>query len=133
VNAPTPIWGNDPNPVKRIIGQILKYSGAVILIVAVLFTLWGLYEILARFDCHYLWFQVLMPFFGTLVLQTALLATPMRFVTYIAKNTWGHPVILTEQETAKILFKTQSPKRWNEESQRDNYLENQNFHDDFSV
>jgi hypothetical protein len=123
VSAPTPIWGTDPNSMKRIIGHLLKYSGAVVLVIAVLFTLWGLYVVLVRYDCNYLWFQVLMPFFGTLLLQTALLATPMRFITYIAKNTWGHPVILTEQETAKILFKDDKTKRWSRES---------NSNDDFS-
>jgi hypothetical protein len=110
----------------------LQYTGAIILFAAVVFTIGGLYTILVRYDCRYLWYQVLLPFFATLLLETALLATPMRFITYIAKNTWGYPVTTTyiqqpspqQQETANLLKPdTSTTKKTENTSDKDEDLE----------
>jgi hypothetical protein len=109
VAQPKPIWHDSPSQAKRVFGQIFKFTGVFVLIGVIVYTTLALYWTLQTYLCSYIWFQIIVPFLGTVIVDNVIIGTPTRYCGYVMKNTCGKRVNLDEQR--HLLPIREKPKR----------------------
>jgi len=91
LTGPEPIWNHSTSKWKRAAGQILQFSGGIILFIVCLGVALSLLALLDDYPCVDFVETVIIPFFMTVLFKSTVIGFPLRYIGYRLECTWGLP------------------------------------------
>eukprot|EP01120_Amphizonella_sp_Union-15-10_P016634 TRINITY_DN8883_c0_g1_i1.p1 TRINITY_DN8883_c0_g1~~TRINITY_DN8883_c0_g1_i1.p1 ORF type:complete len:175 (+),score=38.70 TRINITY_DN8883_c0_g1_i1:234-758(+) len=86
-----PLWQQSSSKFKRAVGQLLQFTGGIILLFVCCGVAVSMLSLLNDYTCEDFIEGVIVPFTLTVLFKSTIVGVPLRYVGYRLECTWGIP------------------------------------------